>query len=245
MLILLLVYNLFLPWESFPSYLCNLKDVGVRSFYGDFELLSSNVQFSLNFTHRLAKNADFKVSQVSLGFRKNDCFCTAYCSEWKCSQTLNRGNGKWGRDLCFTAMMLNYIAAISETIVLPGCWQTSAQCVRCILPFSFLFFFLLFLKDTWHNHCEPFIISPAINLFLFFHGKALYKHLKASAAINVLLYSNRNTKTGNYSQGTWPSSPQLQRRGYYSKHVLLLLLSLLLWWTSPGSIHNDRRCVLL
>lgn len=80
-------------------------------------------------------------------------------------------------------MALNYIQSCHlESIVLPGCWQTSAQCVDCILPFSFLirFFFPRF-RVKQHNHSGPFIISPVISLFFSvffpFWGKALIKHL--------------------------------------------------------------------
>lgn len=120
--------------------------------------------------------------------------------------------------------MLNYIQSCHlEPIVLPGCWQTSAQCVDCILPFSFLICFSSpFLRVTQHNHSELFIISPVISLF-FFCGKALIKHLIACTSQKCVILKHK--KACNYSQRTCPSSPlQLQKRGHYSKHVLLLPL---------------------
>lgn len=79
--------------------------------------------------------------------------------------------------------MVNYIQSCHlESIVLPECWQISAQCVDWILPFSFLICFSShILRVTQHYHSETFIISLVISLF-FFCGKALIKHLIASTS---------------------------------------------------------------
>lgn len=97
---------------------------------------------------------------------------------------MNRENDKWRTGLCSTGMMPNYIQSCHlESIVLPECQQTSAQCVDCIRPFFYLICFSSppILRVTQHTHSGPFIISPVISQF-FFRGKALIKHLIASTS---------------------------------------------------------------
>lgn len=154
---------------------------------------------------------------------------------------MNRENDKWGWGLCFTGMMLNYIQSCHlESIVLPECWQTSAQCGDCILPFSFLICFSSpILRVTQHNHSEPFIISPVISLFLFFCGTALIKHLIASTSQQCVI-PDRNTKKHTIT----PRGPVPPLRYSCRKEGTIPSTSSSFLFPSLSSVcyHNDRGC---
>lgn len=93
-------------------------------------------------------------------------FCTAYCSEWKWSQTMKRQNDKWGRGLCFTAMMLNYIH-ICHSVSPLSCLNVGrpqhSVLTASFLSLSWFGFYVFILRVTWNNHSEPCIISPVIS----------------------------------------------------------------------------------
>lgn len=78
----------------------------------DSNLINSIVQVMLSFqAHTLlcAQN-HFKYRLVSAIFprskMKSGCALTN-CSEWKCSQTMDRQHDRWKQGLCFAAAMLN------------------------------------------------------------------------------------------------------------------------------------------
>lgn len=103
------------------------------------------------------------------------------------------GDCKWERGLCSTAVTLNCIQSCHlESIVLPKCWQVSAQCVDCILPFSFLICFSSpILRVTQHYHSETFTISPVISLFFLWQS---FNQTSHSVYQPEMCYSDRNTK---------------------------------------------------
>lgn len=134
--------------------------------------------------------------------------------------------------------MLNYIQSCHlESIVLPECWQTSAQCVDCILPLSFLICFFPHSRVTTHNHSEPFIISPSNQsvLSLSFSGcKALIKHLTASSSQKCVILTKTQKSMQLLPEDLSLLSATAAERGHYSKRILLRLLSLLFPFFSAG-----------
>lgn len=161
---------------------------------------------------------------------------------------MNRENDKWGRGLCFTGMMLNYIQSCHlEPIVLPECWQTSAQCVDCIPPFSFLICFSSpILKVIQHNHSEPVIISPVISLF-FFCGKALIKHLIASTSQKCVVPTETQKSIQLVPEDlSLLSATAAEKRALFQTRPpppLFSSLSSVCWKIrSPFPNHNDRKC---
>lgn len=154
---------------------------------------------------------------------------------------MNRENDKWGWGLCFTGMMLNYIQSCHlESIVLPECWQTSAQCVDCILPFSFLICFSSpILRVTQHNHSEPFIISPVISLFFFFLQQS-FNQTSHSFDQPEMCYSDRNTKKHTIT----PRGPVPPLRYSCRKEGTIPNTSSSFLFSSLSSVryHNDRGC---